>query len=922
MVDAVATIALETVRDLLIDKARFLLNVSGQVEEVQRQLTVMHCFMKDADKWKDRYNSDVVRHWIAELRGLSIKAENVLERYAFEVMSKREGKNLKEKLKRFTCILSECLSIDQIGKEIEVIMSCMGDLTKQLESINKGESSSRSTDDSDWSRKSYGLDVEIYFVGMKEEIKLLELLVQSDDISHQVISICGMGGLGKTTTATKIYNGEVAQHRFEARAWICISQQFQPKSVFQALLKQLDPHSGEEQDENELVRKLYNVQKEKKCLVVLDDVWEINHWNSLSPAFPVLESSSKVLLTTRNQNIASTQYVHMLGCLSEDEGWELLQKIALSTHHPQDLTRVTELKLLEETGREIVRKCGCLPLPISVIGGTLRQERSLIEWQKVCKNIDSYLQHGKGMEKDRRVAQILDLSYNVLPYNLKPCFLYLGCFPEDKEIYTEQLYLIWMAEGMILSEDRGRGETLRDVAERYLFELASRCMVQVEVDEESVHNRFKSCRLHDMIRELCLSKAKEEEFLMVMDTQQTRRQDERSVCRTTRLAIHLDEMEGDYIWGNQNLRSLLLLGKQRGEGDWDNLGGINLGMFKLLKILILECHKFKNKKMLKGLEKLILLKHFSIRYSEVDELPKSVCKLPCLQSLDLRVLGCEIELPNLIHELRHLRHLFLLNHSRTITGGGKLKLDGLNDLETLIGFNSETDDATSLLKLPKLQRVLDGNVSDQESLSMIVDHIFNHQDRFREIQLTISNNCNLSSEEGANLVRKMLMCHSITGVNIYCRVSKLPSYKHELYRNLVTLILWFSHIEKDPMEILENLPMLRYLRFWDNSYMGREMVCRATRFPQLRLLSLDGLPNLKEWRVEEGAMPNLSSLYIRKCNKLEIIPDGLKFIITLKELFIDFMPKEFVDRARVMDGEEGEDYHKIKHIPSVNLYAY
>ncbi|KAL0412937.1 UNVERIFIED_CONTAM: putative disease resistance protein RXW24L [Sesamum radiatum] len=649
MVDSVATVALETLRDLLIEEATFLLGGSGQVEEVQRQLTTIHCFLKDADKRKDRYNSETVRNWVAELRDLSIIAENVLE--------------------------------------------------------------------------------------------------------------------------------------------------------------------------------------------------------SLSPAFSVPGSSSKVLLTTRNQNIASTEYVHILKGLSEDEGWELLQKIALQTYHPQDLAP-SELELLEETGREIVRKCGCIPLSICVVGGTLRQEKtSSDQWKVVCENIDSYLQRGKGVEKNQRVAQILEFSYNVLPYNLKPCFLYLGCFPKDEEIYTEKLYLIWMAEGMISSQDRGRGETLRDVAERYLFKLASRCMVQVTVDEESVYNRFKSCWLHDMIREFCLSKAKEEEFLEVVDME-TRGQDESSVCRTSRLAVHSDEIEGDYIRENQNLRSLISPYKQQGRRNWSNFGGISLEMFKQLKILILESHKFKNKKLPNGIKKLILLKHLSIRDSEVDELPKSVCKLPSLQSLDLRV-SCGIRLPNSIHEMRHLRHLYLHNNFRTIIGGGKLKLNGLNELETLVGFDSLTDDTTHLHKLPKLQGVFNGKVSDQESLSMIVDHILNHHNRFREIQLVITDSCNINSEEGTNLVGKLLMCHSLTELHICCRVNKLPSYIPKLYQNLVSLGLWDSHIEKDPMEILEKLPTLRYLHLRKNSYVGREMVCRATGFPQLRLLSLNDLPNLEEWRKEQ-----------------------------------------------------------------------
>ncbi|KAK4424567.1 hypothetical protein Salat_1650200 [Sesamum alatum] len=191
MVDSVATMAVETLRDLLIEEAKFLLSVSDQVEEVRRQLATIHSFLKDADKRKDRYNSDIVRHWVAELRDLSIKAENVLERYAIEVTTKRGGKNFKRMLKRFTCILNECLSIHQTGKEIEIIMSRMTNLTKQMESMSKGESSSRLVDDTDWSRKTYGHEVEKYFVGMEEEIELLESLMKSDDISHRVISICG-----------------------------------------------------------------------------------------------------------------------------------------------------------------------------------------------------------------------------------------------------------------------------------------------------------------------------------------------------------------------------------------------------------------------------------------------------------------------------------------------------------------------------------------------------------------------------------------------------------------------------------------------------------------------------------------------------------------------------------------------------------
>ncbi|KAK4380960.1 Disease resistance RPP8-like protein 3 [Sesamum angolense] len=548
-------------------------------------------------------------------------------------------------------------------------------------------------------------------------------------------------------------------------------------------------------------------------------------------------------------------------------------------------------------------------------------ENKLIEWEKVCRNIDSYLQHGKGMEKDKRVEQILVLSYNLLPYNLKSCFLYLGCFREDEYIEAENLYLLWMAEGMISLEDRGRGESLRDVAERYLFELANKCMVQVEMDEYSIYNKFKSCRLHDLMRDLCLLKGKEEGFVEVVDSQMGRA-DESSICKTSRLVIHLDQLDNDHIHNigkNKNLRSLLFLRKWWHYRDWNHMKCLNFGMFKFIKILVIEGYQFKNGQLPKGVGKLILLKLLSIKDSLVEELPVSVCKLPYLQSLNLQV-GEHIKLPNFIHKMRTLRHLYLPRRS-SIIGGENLKLDGLNELETLIDFDSSQDDITNLLKMQKL-RVLDGRISDEGSLSIIIDYILNHQYQFHNIELRIQGKCNVNQENDGSTLRRLLMCRSLRVLDIQCTVSKLPAYEVQLYQNVIKLNLCGTGIEEDPMEILEKLPVLRNLWLRRDAYVGKEMVCRATGFPQLRRLGLVELPNLVEWRVEKRSNAQSFDLRIMNCSKLEKIPDGLKFITTLSQLYIFGMAEELKKRVGVVDGEEGEDYHKIKHIPSIHIYEW
>ncbi|XP_047947081.1 probable disease resistance protein At1g58390 [Salvia hispanica] len=250
-------------------------------------------------------------------------------------------------------------------------------------------------------RLTDGLVIDPHFVGMDEDVKIL-VSKMKDDKRQRIVKVYGMGGLGKTTLARKI-------------------------------LSQLDSNAKiEDMDVQSLRTNIHSLLSKMKCVIVIDDIWEDAHWESIRRAIPL---------------------THM---------WNHLKKI----------------------GREIVSKCDGLPLSICVIGGILRQTKhTLPEWREINENIGSKLRHGDGVKEEERVKQVLELSYDALPYHLKPCFLYLACFPEDHKIDTERLYLLWMAEGFISYQDKEPNETLRDVAQRYLTELGMRCMVQLHEAE-------------------------------------------------------------------------------------------------------------------------------------------------------------------------------------------------------------------------------------------------------------------------------------------------------------------------------------------------------------------------------------------------------------------------------------------------------
>uniref|UniRef100_A0A0D3AXV7 NB-ARC domain-containing protein n=2 Tax=Brassica oleracea var. oleracea TaxID=109376 RepID=A0A0D3AXV7_BRAOL len=116
------------------------------------------------------------------------------------------------------------------------------------------------------------------------------------------------------------------------------------------------------------------------------------------------------------------------------------------------------------------------------------------------------------------------------------------------------------------------------------------------------------------------------------------------------------------------------------------------------------------------------------------------------------------------------------------------------------------------------------------------------------------------------------------------------------------------------MPILEKLLNLKDVSLYD-SFCGRRMVCSRGGFPQLQKLEFFGLMQWEEWIVEEGSMPLLHSLEIYYCPKLKEIPDGLRFITSLKSLFCCDMAKGW--KKRLSKG--GKDYYKVQYIPSVTI---
>ncbi|KAM7488982.1 hypothetical protein LguiB_026466 [Lonicera macranthoides] len=336
----IVTFLVEKIGELLINEARFLCGVHDQLKELQDELTEMRCFLKDVDGRQEE--SETLQNLVIQIRKVTWDAEDVLELYAFKVSSRRR----RNVLLRFACIFNEGTAVHMVGSKIDriKIKIKISKLTASLErngirAVREGgEGPSSSHERLNQVRKIYSHFIEEDFVGFDEDIKTLvgELVNQHTD--RRVVSIFGMGGLGKTTLAMKVYHHPDVSRHFDRIASVCISQKWEKMDVLKGILiKLLRPDEQKKEEikemiEDVLARELCEIQQQKKCLVVLDDIWDNDVWNALRQAFPYGYTGSRILLTSRMKEVAChidpNAFLHPLRLLNTEESWQLLVKKA------------------------------------------------------------------------------------------------------------------------------------------------------------------------------------------------------------------------------------------------------------------------------------------------------------------------------------------------------------------------------------------------------------------------------------------------------------------------------------------------------------------------------------------------------------------------------------------------------------------
>ncbi|KAG1347321.1 disease resistance protein RGA2 [Cocos nucifera] len=691
-----------------------------------------------------------------------------------------------------------------------------------------------------------------------------------------VLPLVGIGGIGKTTLAQLVYNDERVKMHFDIRAWCCVPDNFDIKTISKELSDDLSDTSS---DTETIIMVIRLALSNKKFFIVFDDVWDETpaHWEILRNILRCGARGSKVLVTTRSARVADimrTMDTIMVRGLSEDECRAIFKLFAFGDGNLEYLLKkdgnleYEEWKKLEPIAMQICRKLGGLPLAAKVLGSRLRTELDENYWRAILES--------EWWELDlvsEGVLPTLKLSYQHLNANLRQCFAYCSLFPRGYMFERLKLVQMWLAQGYIKLDEREE-MTAEDIGSQWFDELRDRCFFQ-----PAEENRYV---MHDMMHDLAVTISLDDCFVVEDES-------ENIPCRVRHLAIRTDKLDVlEEVSKFKCLRTLLFF------GDYE-FSKVPEDMFKYLKGLrVLDLSSTPIEKLPHVFGGLSHLRYLDISNTKIRLLPTTFSKLCNLQVLNLQ--GCHFqELAKGMNKLINLRYLY--GDSEIVSQIDRIgELTNLHYLEEFPVRQKRGHGIGELKNLKNLQGQLSikslENVKTKEEAMMAE---LKNKTRLNALQLewssTRRNQPDVEKEvlEGLqpHLSLKELSILHYDGI-VY------PDWMagNQCLINLVRIRLCFCH-RWENLPSFGQLPVLRILHFenmpaltriGDQFYGNVDMVFRS-----LKQLTFFGLKNLKEWSEidRHQFFPRLRQIQIKDCWSLTKCP-FLSIDSSVEELEIDY----------------------------------
>ncbi|XP_034929775.1 putative disease resistance protein RGA1 [Populus alba] len=933
------------------EEVNLVVGVKKQVDRLKSNLLDIQSVLEDADR--KQVKDKAVRNWVDKLKDACYDMDDVLDEWGTAIlrwkMEEAEENTRSRQKMRCSFLGSPCFCFNQVVRRRDIALK-IKEVCVKVDDIAKerakyGFDLYKATDELQRLTTTSFVD-ESSVIGRDGEKRnvVSKLLAESSQEARDVdvISLVGLGGIGKTTLAQLAFNDAEVTAHFEKKIWVCVSEPFDEVRIAKGILEELEGRASDLVGLQSLLRRVSESIKGKRFLLVLDDVWTENHgqWEQLKPSLTGCARGSRILVTTRKDAVATmmgTDHRINIEKLSDEICRSIFNHVAFQERSEDERERLTNI------GDKIANKCKGLPLAAKVLGGLMQSKITREEWERVLSSELWRLDEVDRDQVERRIFIPLLLSFYDLPSVVRRCFLYCAMFPKDYKMGKYELVKMWIAQGYLKETSGGDMEL---VGEQYFQVLAARSFFQ---DFETDWCEGMKFKMHDIVHDFSQYMTKNE-CLTVDASKLGKATVETSIERVRHLSMMLSE-ESSFpksIHKAKGLRSLLMDTRD------PSLGVALPDLFKQLTcIRSLNLTRSSIKEIPNEVGNLIHLRHLNVASCyQLESLPETMCDLCNLQSLNVTLCASLKELPNAIGKLIKLRHLRVVLSGVAFIPKGIERITCLQTLDVFIvcGGGENESKAANLRELKDLNHIggslrirnLGGGKEDASDaaeaqlknkkrlLCLQLDFDFNREnDILLEVLQPPSDleNLTMYSYGGLDLPNWMmtltrlqkLTLRDCENVEVLPPLGRLPNLESLVLSSMKVrrLDAGFLGIEKD-----------------ENASINEGEIARVTAFPKLKKLWMDGLGEVEEWegierRVgEEDAdttsiisiMPQLQYLGIEYCQLLRALPDYV-LAAPLQALGIRGCPilrKRYSCRKEEM----GEDWQKISHIPKIYLHVW
>ncbi|EYU17703.1 hypothetical protein MIMGU_mgv1a001093mg [Erythranthe guttata] len=692
------------------------------------------------------------------------------------------------------------------------------------------------------SRIDFGVN-ESNMVGLSDLFMTIKDRLDSEQSEGMIVSLNGMAGIGKTTLAKKLFQDPFIVNCYIRLVFVTIGPKYRLADILVDILTQVNSDIDEimlmkgEKGLAGLKRMVYESLKHLRFLIVLDDVWEMDLCFVLLELFPDDKYRSRVLVTTRMEEVANCAKplnIFNIFFLDKKESWDLLREKVFGEEEPCSYG-------LEKAGKKIAENCEGLPLTIITVANILSKVDKTIEyWNEVADD----KQNSVYKDAYEQMSKVLYPSYDYLDQHLKACFLYIGAFPQNYLLDLLQLANLWSAEGFLNSESMQYSEPTMNCtydSYEYLYDLRAKNLIMFDNETSRLH-------LHSSFWYLCNKEAARTKLFYALNCHGDTLPEEgiesqRRLCIRNNVLLAIKDVHNS-IASDSKVRSLLCTG---------------------------YFHKYPVPLFLEHLRLLRVLEARSIRFYEF---PIKVLKLVQLRYLALLYNG---NLPSSIFKLWNLQNLIVVRHLKIVKSIGNLlylpiEIWNMNELKYLYTCGRDLPHPYcegSLL--PNLLNLC--GVGPQSCAKSVLEKIPNLKELSIHIELAPD------ATEPLTCFDHISHLHQLQELGCYIMN---PTLKTDVVTPLVPLSDFPLSLTKlylkglgypwEEMRKISSLPNLTHLFLECYAFRGPKWEVRDNEFQSLLCLNIEDI-DLEQLTFQNcHCLPVIESLHISHCYKLKEIP--------------------------------------------------